>query len=116
MHFDATVSLGNVLALVALLVTGFTAWRAWKSSEKAGAVAQRDLDWRIANLETWRKEHMIDSDARDTLMDKQNEMMVKFDKVLDRLNFLVQNQPAAQPWNGVERRRRPRPGGQPDGF
>lgn len=68
MRFDASVSLGNLIALVGFIVAAFTAWRAWISS-------QRDLDWRIKNLETWRLEHMVDEDARDSIIRKLDKVM-----------------------------------------
>lgn len=66
MHFDGTISLGNIIAAISFIVMSLFAWR--------------DLDWRIKNMETWRREHMIDSDARDTLI-------TKMDKVLDQLRW-----------------------------
>ena len=66
--FDWTISLGNLLSAVTFLFLAILAWR--------------DLTWRVRNLETWRKEHMVDADARDLLLRK-------LDKVCDHLDFLV---------------------------
>jgi hypothetical protein len=68
MHFDETVTLGNVLAGVSFSVMALFAWR--------------DLTWRIKNLELWRAEHMVDSDARDQLMHK-------LDSVIELLQFQI---------------------------
>lgn len=54
MHFDGTITLGQVLTLLGAVVAVLFFWR--------------DTDWRISNLETWRKEHMVDEEARDKLI------------------------------------------------
>lgn len=53
-HFDWTISLGSVIQALAMLVLALFAWK--------------DMDWRVRNLENWRKEHMVDADARDALI------------------------------------------------
>lgn len=53
-QFDTTISLGNVITTGSVLLLAAFTWR--------------DLTWRIKNLEVWRREHMIDSDARDVLI------------------------------------------------
>ena len=65
-HFDYTITLGSLIWSVSSLVLAAFAWR--------------DLTWRIKNLETWRKEHMVDADARDNLIQKM-------DKVLDHVRW-----------------------------
>jgi len=83
LQFDWTISFGNLVAGLLFLVATLFAWR--------------DLTWRVGNLEAWRKEHQIDADARDTLI--QNS-----DKMLARLNYLVEDK---QRWlNGEDRRRK----------
>ncbi len=52
--FDWTISLGNIVTGGSFLALCVVAWR--------------DLVWRIKNLEQWRKEHMVDADARDRLL------------------------------------------------
>ena len=44
MHFDPTISLGNILTAVAFLVGAAFAWR--------------DHEWRIRNVETWKEAHL----------------------------------------------------------
>ncbi len=68
MHFESTVSIGNLLTFLGLLLAAYGWWRAHESSESAKLAYQRDMDWRVKNLENWRKEHMIDADARDELL------------------------------------------------
>ncbi len=53
-HFDWTITLGNLITIVA--------------AGGAAVIAWIDLRWRVRNLETWRMEHMIDADARDILL------------------------------------------------
>jgi hypothetical protein len=67
-HFDGTISIGNVLTTISFLVLALVAWR--------------DMNWRVKNLETWRKEHMVDADSRDAII-------AKLDKVLDRIDWRV---------------------------
>jgi hypothetical protein len=55
-HFDWTISLGNIIMGGTFLVCALLAWC--------------DLTWRVRNLELWRSEHMVDSDARDNLIRK----------------------------------------------
>ena len=54
MHFDSTISLGNIISAVTFLLLAGIAWT--------------DLRWRVKNLEVWRCEHMVDSESRDTLI------------------------------------------------
>lgn len=75
MHFDPTVSLGNLVSAVTFL---FLAGLAWS-----------DLRWRVRNLEIWRKEnmdmwkcHLTDAKERDALLQKM-------DKTIDHLGTLV---------------------------
>lgn len=82
MHFNGDVSIGNLLTLVSLIFVGAAAWRAANRSkdakqahERAEASYRRDLEWRITNLENWRKEHMIDADARDKLLMDMKEIL-----------------------------------------
>jgi len=66
-HFDNTITLGNLVSAVTFLVLGAAAWA--------------DLRWRVSNLEIWRQEHQIDADARDNLLLGQKE-------ILDRLSWV----------------------------
>lgn len=61
MHFDWTVSLGNLIAALTFTVLAGMAWN--------------DLRWRIQNLEIWRKEHQIDSDGRDEIIRKMDKIL-----------------------------------------
>lgn len=69
MRFDSTVSLGNLITFLGLISAALGWWRAHNSSEQAKLAYQRDMDWRVKNLEIWRTEHMVDADARDRLLD-----------------------------------------------
>lgn len=60
MQIDWTISIGNLITTGSFIVLAIIAWR--------------DLTWRIKNLETWRKEHLIDDAARDTLIHKLDRM------------------------------------------
>lgn len=81
MRFDWTVNLGNIIAGLTFLACAGAAWT--------------DLRWRITNLETWRKEHMVDADSRD-------EIIKKMDRVLYHLSKGTEG---TIEWNGEERRR-----------
>lgn len=61
MHFDWTISLGNVVSAGTFVVLAVTAWR--------------DLRWRVTNLEVWRKEHQIDSDSRDAIISRMDRIL-----------------------------------------
>lgn len=63
MHFDWTISIGNLVTISLVTLAAIGAWK--------------DLTWRISNLETWRKEHMLDACARDAIIEK-------LDKIIDR--------------------------------
>ena len=56
MHWDPTVSIGNVITMGLALVAIVFAWR--------------DMDWRIKNLEGWRKEAIQDVVARAAMDEK----------------------------------------------
>ncbi len=66
MHFDTTINLGNLLVAASFIFFGIIAWR--------------DLTWRIKNLEIWRTEHMIDSDARDLILTRLDRIIVFIDR------------------------------------
>jgi hypothetical protein len=74
-HFDATITLGNLFTLIGLMFAALAWWRAHKSAEKAAQKVQLDMDWRVSNLEIWKKEHQIDSDARDNLMGTMSDIL-----------------------------------------
>lgn len=61
MRFDWTVSIGNILSAAAFALAAVYAWK--------------DMSWRIKNLETWRTEHMVDSDARDLLIQDMTKIL-----------------------------------------
>lgn len=65
-HFEWSISLGSIISAVSFTSMAVIGWR--------------DLSWRVKNLEIWRKEHQIDSDARD-------EIIIRMDKIL----YLVSN-------------------------
>lgn len=66
MHFDWTISFSNLLTTGSFLFLAVIAWR--------------DMSWRIKNLEEWRKEHMVDADARD-------QLIRKMEKILDHVRW-----------------------------
>ena len=66
-HFDGTITLGSILSAVCFLFLAAVAWR--------------DLNWRIKNLENWRKEHMVDADSRDELV-RNSQLMLQHLKTL----------------------------------
>lgn len=64
LRFDGTISIGSVFMGLSFLLMAAMTWR--------------DMDWRVKNLEIWRKEHMVDADSR-------NEIMQKLDTVLNHV-------------------------------
>jgi hypothetical protein len=69
MHFDWTISIGNVITATTVFILAAMAWK--------------DLVWRIKNLESWRTEHMIDADARDSIIMKIDILLERFKAVVD---------------------------------
>ena len=69
-HFDWTISLGNIISAVTFLILAGFAWR--------------DLTWRVKNLETWRKEHMLDADSRDRLLTNIDKILYHVTRVGER--------------------------------
>jgi hypothetical protein len=61
MHFDWTVNVGNLVAAMSFILFAAMAWR--------------DMNWRVRNLEEWRKLHQIDADGRD-------QIIIRMDKIL----------------------------------
>lgn len=78
-HWDGTVTLGNLLTFVMLSIAIVGFWRARLKAAEAEAAYRRDIEWRIKNLETWRREHMIDSDARDKLLKDMGTILSHLD-------------------------------------
>jgi hypothetical protein len=78
LSFDPSVSFGTILQAGAYLFLGILVWR--------------DLHWRTSNLETWRKEHMIDSDARDVLIRNSEAMLAQLKFLVEQLKFLVEEE------------------------
>ena len=66
MHFDTSINLGNVLVAASFIFLAIVAWR--------------DLTWRIKNLENWRSEHMIDSNARDSIIQRLDKIVAFIDR------------------------------------
>lgn len=82
-RWDFTINVGTLITICVFLVGAIAAWL--------------DLTWRIKNLETWRTEHMVDSDSRDKLQGAMG-------KILDRLGWVEEHRRTLAPWNGEERR------------
>jgi hypothetical protein len=70
LRFDTTINLGNILVAGSFILMAIIAWR--------------DLTWRIKNLETWRREHMIDEEARD-------QIIARLDKIVAFIEREIQN-------------------------
>ena len=60
-HLDPTITLGNIFSVIAFTVMAIIAWR--------------DMNWRVKNLEVWRREHMLDADARDRLLQNIDKIL-----------------------------------------
>lgn len=75
-HFDATITLGNILTIILVALAIIKFW-------SAQIEAKKDLEWRISNLEKWRGEHMIDSDSRDLLLKVMTKIVERLEWVED---------------------------------
>jgi hypothetical protein len=60
-HWDSTITLGNIITFFGALALAVAAWR--------------DMNWRVSNLETWRKEHTIDAESRDDIIKKMDKIL-----------------------------------------
>jgi hypothetical protein len=69
-HFSGEITLGSILSSITFVAMTI--------------VAYKDLQWRVRNLEVWRKEHMLDADARDNLLKSLSEIAVKLNTLIDR--------------------------------
>jgi hypothetical protein len=56
LKFDGTITLGNIITALTFIFLAIIAWR--------------DMNWRVKNLEDWRKVHEIDAHARDELISR----------------------------------------------
>lgn len=91
MHFDPTISFGDLLKSTILFVLAVLAWS--------------NLRWRINNLEVWRKEHMVDADSRDAIIKSIERLVNRLDAIFgDRRRFIRSEHP--DPYSGEERRGR----------
>lgn len=91
MHFDPTISFGDLLKSTILFVLAVLAWS--------------NLRWRINNLEVWRKEHMVDADSRDAIIKSIEKLVNRLDAIFgDRRRFIRSEHP--DPYSGEERRAR----------
>lgn len=79
LHWDGTITLGNLLTFFMLSIAIIGFWSARIKAVEAEAAYKKDIEWRIANLETWRREHMIDSDARDELLKTMGTIVQQLD-------------------------------------
>jgi hypothetical protein len=56
LRFDGTITLGNIITALTFIFLAIIAWR--------------DINWRVKNLEDWRKAHEVDAHARDELISR----------------------------------------------
>lgn len=68
MHFDNSITLGN---LVTLLTALFAIWRFWA----AQVASKRDLEWRIGNLETWQAKQQKADEERDGIIRRMDKIL-----------------------------------------
>lgn len=91
MHFDWTLSIGDIIKSTMLFVLAILAWN--------------NLRWRVNNLEVWRKEHMVDADSRDAIIRSIGTLVQRIDALIsDRRAFIRSEH--ADPYRGEERRAR----------
>lgn len=61
MRFDWTINVGNFVATMSFIFFAGMAWR--------------DMNWRVRNLEVWRKEHQVDADSRDEIIQRMDKIL-----------------------------------------
>jgi hypothetical protein len=76
LRFDLNISLGNVITFLGFLFAGIKFW-------SAQVEAKKDFEWRIGNLEIWRKEHQVDADSRDQILANTTEVLRRLEWVED---------------------------------
>lgn len=69
-HFSGEITLGSILSSITFIALTI--------------VAYKDLQWRVHNLEVWRREHMMDADARDNLLRSLSEIATKLNTLIER--------------------------------
>ena len=75
MHWDPTINIGNLITIALALIAIVFAWR--------------DMDWRIKNLETWRREQIAWLVARAQLDEKFQSAVTEFKAAIAGLNVTV---------------------------
>ena len=91
--FDPTISFGNIIWSFCTLILAVAAWR--------------DLTWRIKNLETWRKEHMVDSDSRDAIITKMDRILYHISNGQEGRLAWIRRDDTRADYHGPERRKKP---------
>ena len=76
MHFDSTINLGNIITIFLTCLAIIFAWR--------------DMDWRIKNLETWRKEQIEGLKARAVLDERFQNAVADFKLAIAQLSIKVE--------------------------
>lgn len=71
-HFDLTITLGSIISSLSFIVLTLFAWR--------------DMNWRVKNLEQWRVEHIIDSDSRDAIIKKMDNLLTRIETLIEERN------------------------------
>jgi hypothetical protein len=77
MHFDPSINLGNLITIGAGLIAAVFAWR--------------DMDWRVRNLETWRREQIEGLKARAVLDERFQNAVSDFKLAIATLNTKVED-------------------------
>ena len=75
LHWDPTINIGNLITIALALIAIVFAWR--------------DMDWRIRNLETWRREQIAGLVARAQLDEKFQTVVAEFKIAIAGLNVTV---------------------------
>lgn len=65
LHFDWTISIGNILMAGSFLIAAIMAWN--------------DLRWRVSNLETWQRLHTKEDEKRDELIARIDKLISQFE-------------------------------------
>jgi len=75
MHFDPTISIGNVITMTLAAAAIIFAWR--------------DMDWRVKNLEIWRREQLEGIKARVIVDERFQTAVEDFKLAIAQLSVKV---------------------------
>lgn len=68
-HFDGTINVADVITALLVAAAGIAAWR--------------DLNWRMKNVETWKKSHELESRASIETLDEMKNITSRLEAIAE---------------------------------